>query len=58
MASRQYILAGANQPIFLNETGSLDYIAPVVYVNETSSTPPASTTVDMLPLMGVSSKHG
>lgn len=37
--ARQFILAGFPQPIFVNETDSLEYALPGVYVNETSSTP-------------------
>lgn len=49
--ARQYILAGFPQPIFINETSSLDYILPGVYVNETSGS--SGARPNRLPYLGV-----
>ncbi len=37
MADRQAIASGATEPVFVNETGALQAIAGVVYLNETAS---------------------
>ena len=38
MAAKQYVLPGFPFPVFINETGTKDYVLPGIFINETDVT--------------------